>query len=267
MKRPTPTLLRIGALVLAMLTSAPASAGLTAEQLANVGVTPPVDARLPLDARLTDLDGRATSLSDAIGGRPAVVVFADYDCPQLCSPILALAGLALGRSGLVPGRDYRLVVIGFNPKATADDGKRMIGGQIGFASPIGQATTALMASEPIAARLTSAVGYHYAYDPALARFAHPAALLVVTSDGRLSRVLSGLAITGDDARLALVEAGKGTIGALADQVRLLCYGFSAAVGFYADRVRILLAAAGVATLVAIAAGLLTLARASARRRA
>ena len=89
----------------------------------------------------------------------------------------------------------------------------------------------------------------------------------MTSDGRLSRVLSGLAITGDDARLALVEAGKGTIGALADQVRLLCYGFSAAVGFYADRVRILLAAAGVATLVAVSAGLLTLARASARRRA
>lgn len=260
------TLARAGALVLAALASAPAVAGLTAEQLADVGVNPPPDARLPLDARLTDVGGHATSLGDAIGGRPAVVVFADYDCPQLCSPIIALAGRALGESGLVAGTDYRLVTIGFNPKATAADAERMVGGQIGFASPVGRATRALMASGAVAARLASAVGFHYAYDPALRRFAHPAALLVVTSDGRLSRVLSELAITGADVRLALVEAGRGTIGALADQVRLLCYGFSASVGFYADRVRITLAAAGVATLLAIGAGLFALARASAGRR-
>ena len=146
----------------------PASASLTAEQLADVGVTPPADATLPLDARLRDLDGRATSLGDAIGGRPAVVVFADYDCPQLCSPILALAGAALGESGLEAGTDYGLVVIGFNPKATAADGKRMIGGQIGFASPVGRATRALIASDAVAARLTSAAGYHSCIMPTTA---------------------------------------------------------------------------------------------------
>ena len=73
----------------------------------------------------------------------------------------------------------------------------------------------------------------------------------MSADGRLSRVLSGLAITGTDVRLALVEAGKGTIGALTDQLRLICYGFSASVGFYADRIRIALAAAGATTLIAV----------------
>lgn len=267
MTRLSPSLLRIVALVFAVLVSDPAGAGLTAEQLADIGVTPPAGARLPLDAPLSDLDGRATSLGDAIGGRPAVVVFADYECPQLCSPILALAGVALGKSGLQAGKDYRLVVIGFNPKATVADGMRMVDGQIGSASPVGRATVALMANEPVAARLTSAVGFHFAYDPALARFAHPAALLVVTPEGRLARVLSGLAISGDDVRLALVEAGKGTIGALADQVRLLCYGFSASVGFYADRIRILLAGAGLATLAAVGLGIFALTRLSARGRA
>lgn len=267
MKQGLPTLMRIGALLLALFMGDPAKAGLTAGQLSDVGVRPPAAARLPLDARLTDLNGGSMTLGEAIGGRPAVVVFADYDCPQLCSPILALAGKALGESGLGAGTDYRLVVIGFNPKAAAADGRRMVGGEIGFSTAVGRATTALMASEKVAARLTSAVGFHYAYDAALARFAHPAALLVVTADGRLSRVLSGLAITGADARLALVEASGGTIGALVDQVRLVCYGFSASVGFYADRVRILLAAAGVATLVAVGAGLVVLQRASARGRA
>jgi protein SCO1/2 len=79
-------------------------------------------------------------------------------------------------------------------------------------------------------------------------------------------VLSGLAITSNDVRLALIEAGGGKIGQIADQVRLLCYGFSASVGYYADRIRILLALAGVATLCGLGAGLLAISRASARRR-
>jgi protein SCO1 len=162
------------------------------------------------------------------------------DCPQHCSPIVALAGVALKNSGLKAATDYRLVVIGFN-KATAANGKRMIGGQIGFATQVGKATTGFTASQSIIAKLTCAVGFYYAYDAALVRFAHPAALLVVTRDGRLSRALSGLAITGDDARLALVEASGGTIGTFVDRAQLLCYGFSASVGFYADHVRILLA--------------------------
>ena len=81
----------------------PASASLTPDQLASVGVRPPPDATLPLDAPLTDIDGHSTTLAAAIAGRPAVVIFADYDCQQLCSPIVALAGSALKDSGLTPG--------------------------------------------------------------------------------------------------------------------------------------------------------------------
>ena len=164
------------------------------------------------------------------------------------------------------GADFRLVVIGFNPRATADDGKRMVGGQIGFDTPVGRATTALIASAPVVARLTAAVGYHYAYDAERGRYAHPVALLVVTANGRLSRVLSGPAISGGDVRLALVEAGR-DIGAIVDQVRLLCYGFSASVGFYTNLVRILLAAGGIATVLAIAVGFIALLRQTPARRA
>jgi protein SCO1/2 len=260
-------LLRVFALMAATLLGQPTAAALAPDQLADIGVRPPPNASLPLDARLTGLDGRPMTLGDAIAGRPAVVVFADYDCPQLCSPILALAGEALAKSGLAPGADYHLVVIGLNPKASASDGKRMVGGQIGFETPVGRATTALRVSDPIAASLMSAVGYHYAYDPERARYAHPVALLVVTATGRLSRVLPGLAISGGDVRLALVEAGKGAVGAISDQMRLLCYGFSASVGYYTDRVRLLLSAAGVATLLAIIGGLVMLSRIEARRRA
>ena len=177
MKTRLHALLRALALATAILTGEPAGAALAPDQLTDVGVRPPPGATLPLDARLTSLDGRPMTLGAAIGGRPSVVIFADYDCPQLCSPILALAADALAKSGLTPGADFQLV------------------------------------------------------------------------------------------RLALVEAGKGTIGAIADQVRLRCYGFSASIGFYTNRVRILLAAGGIATVLAIVVGFIALLRQTPVRRA
>ena len=255
------------ALLLATLLHCPATAALTEAQLASVGVNPPPGASLPLDAPLTDLDGRTTTLRRILGDRPGVIIFADYRCTQLCSPILGLAGQALSKSGLVPGRDYRLIVIGFNPRATRADARAMIGGQIGFDTPVGGATFPLMGDEASIRRLTQAVGYHFVYDEGNARYAHPAALLIVTPDGRLSRVLAGLSITGEDARSALVAAKPGGVAAFVNQVRLLCYGLGASVGRYAGLVRILLAATGAATLGLIAAALFALSRKGARGRA
>ena len=200
------------AFLIANVFSLPAAAALTAEQLASVGVNPPPGATLPLDAPLKDLDGRSTTLRRVIADAPAVIVFADYRCTQLCSPILAVTGQALAKSGLDPGRDYRLIVVGFNPAATAADARQMVAGQIGFDTPVGRATFPLMGSERSVRQLTTSVGYHFVYDAENTRFAHPAALLIVTPGGRLSRLLTGLSITGDDARSALIEAKSGARG-------------------------------------------------------
>ena len=217
-------------------------------------VRPPANATLPLDAPLTDVDGRATTLGAAIAGRPAVVIFADYDCQQLCSPIIALTGAALKASGLAPGADYRLAIIGFNPRATAADGRRMVDGQIGFRTPVGSATQALIASPSVSKRLTESVGYHSLYDAENHRYAHPAVLFVVTPEGRLSRVLSGLSINGDGLRTALKGAAQGGVAVIVEQIRSLCYGLGASVGRYTNPVRLMLAAAGGVTLIMVAGG-------------
>jgi protein SCO1/2 len=262
---------RLCAVALALLIAAPLSrpavASLTAEELASVGVNPSPGATLPLDEPLTDLDGRPVTLRGVMGDRPAVVVFTDYRCTQLCSPILAVTGEALPKTGLDPGRDYRLIIVGFNPLAGAEDARQMVGGQIGFDTPVGRATVPLIGNEPSLQRLTSSVGYRYVYDPKNNRYTHPAALLIVAPGGRLSRILTGLSITGEDARSALSEAKSGGVAGLVNQVRLLCYGLGASVGRYTGPVRILLAASGAATVLVVVATLFLLSRRGARERA
>src|SRR5262249_32942929 len=105
-------------------------------------------------------------------------------------------------------------------------------------------------------RLTAqALGYRFAYDVERDQFAHPAAALVLSADGHVARVLSGLGIDGNDLRLALVEAGQGRIGTIGDQIRLLCYGFDPTVGAYTVSIVRTLELTSALTVVVLALGI------------
>ena len=51
-------------------------------------------------------------------------VFADYTCRTLCGPIVEFAAAGLAKTGLRPGVDYRLLVIGLDPRDGIDAGAR-----------------------------------------------------------------------------------------------------------------------------------------------
>jgi protein SCO1/2 len=238
---------------------AQACAALTSTALRNVDVAPPPGARVPLSATLTDDAGSRRTLGEALGGRPAVLILADYTCRTLCGPIVTIAANALAQSGLKPAADFRLIVIGLDPKDHPEDARAMKHNQIGNDAILG-ASSFLTGDEDTVRRITSALGYRYAYDSAEDQFAHPAAVFVLAADGRLARALSGLGLDGADVRLALVEAGHGRVGTFADHVRLLCYGFDPAAGTYTLAIRRWLAVAGGFTVIMLAGGLLLLSR-------
>lgn len=217
------------AVLLALATSA--RAGLTKSDLAAVSFSPPAKAILPLGLEFRDAGNRLITLREAIDGRPALFLFVDYTCRTLCGPALAIASGALSETGLDPEKDYRLIVVGLDPKDSLDDSRAMAE-QIGDAS-VSAVTALLRGDRENIRRLTDAVGYRYSYDAAADQFAHPAGALILTREGRVSRMLSSLALNTRDLRLALVEAGEGRTGSLGDRLTLLCYGFDAMHGIYA----------------------------------
>lgn len=232
----------------------PVAAEVDRAALDAVGVAPPAGARMPMTVAMTDDGGARRTLAEALGGRPALLIFADYTCRSLCGPILALAAAGLGQTDLVPGRDFRLVVIGLDPKDGADDARTMKHNQIGDGALATAATFLIPNSEELR-QVADVVGYRSAYDAGSDQFAHPAAVFVLAPDGRVARTLSALGLGPTDLRLALVEAGEGRIGSFADHLRLLCYGYDPVVGIYTLTIRKWLALASLLTVIALAGGI------------
>ncbi|SJZ93082.1 SCO family protein [Consotaella salsifontis] len=253
-------------LALLWLLTAPAVAVLAPADLDGVVLSPPPDAALPLDAEVTDEAGQTTTLKTALSAHPvSLFLFVDYTCTSICGPALAMASSSLQNPALAD-LDVGLVVVGIDPKDGPREARVMRDAQINPSSKLARRASFLTADEATVARLTEAVGYRYRYDPDTDQFAHPAGTLLVNDHGTLLRVVASLALDPDNLRLTLVDAGKGRVGTLLDQVVLRCYGFDPATGLYNSQVWLLLRIGGGLIVVLLAGLMIALSRSSARRR-
>ena len=265
--RGTRTIARVLGVATLIVTLVPtaARANFTPAQLSQIAATPSPNASLPLELSFQDENGRATTIGNAIGGVPAVVIFADYTCRTLCGPIVEFTVAGLAKTGLSPGADYRLIVIGINPRDSDGDARAMRAQHIETGNPIGRAVVFLSGSDAAIRGAAQAVGLHYAYDAEHDQYAHPAAAYILDSAGRVQRVMSPIGLDGGDLRLAIIDAGQGTVGSFADRLHLLCYGFDPARGVYTERITTLLALSGAVTLIVMATGILAMVALQRRR--
>ncbi len=239
-------------LMLLIAGSASAEAGITQATLEEIAVEPTPDAALPLGLRFLDDSAQPHTLGDALAGKPAILVFADYTCRTLCGPILTFVAAGLERTGLAAGADYGLLVIGLDPKDEPASARATKAAHIGVDTPLAAATVMLTGEETAIQAVAGALGYRYAYDAEHDQFAHPAAVFVVNAAGRVTRALSGLGLDGPNLRLALVEAGEGHVGSLGDRLRLLCYGFDPVRGVYTETITLWLELGAIFTIFSMA---------------
>jgi protein SCO1/2 len=237
-------------IVYVLMTSS-VSARLAPQALGELAVPRSPGARLPMSLVLTDENGVIRTLGETLKHKPTVLVLADFTCRTLCGPVLAITASGLAKTALRPGKDFSLVVVGLDPKDSADDARAMQRDQIGDGALL-TASTFLRGDESAVRQIAESLGYRYAYDASIDQFAHPATVFIVTAEGRVSRSLSGLALDAADLRLAIVEAGRGHIGTIADHLRLLCYGFDPAKGIYTLAIQRWLTIASVLTVLALA---------------
>jgi protein SCO1 len=255
-------LIRLGktacAALLVLATAGAGEAAMTQAALDDLAVEARRDAALPPGLRFLDEDAKPRRFDDILEGKPAVVVFTDYTCRTLCGPILTFVSSGLEHSGLAAGADYKLIVIGLDPRDSLQAARDLKAARIGSASPLATATVMLTGEDAAIKAAAKALGYRYAYDAEHDQFAHPAAAFVVNPAGRVSRVLSALGLDGPDLRLALVEAGENRVGSLGDRLRLLCYGFDAVRGIYTETITLWLEIAAIVAVLSVAAAVATM---------
>jgi protein SCO1/2 len=210
-----------------MLVATPASAQLTQRDLAGAVARPAPGVRLPEALPLFDLAGRRTTLPQVADGKPLVLIFADFTCKHLCGPGLVLTAGALHDSGRVAGQDYRLAIVGLDPKDDVAAARHYVE-PLGSLPDVARTTAVLRGTPPAVAALTRALGYGYAYDAGSDQYAHDASIYVFAGDGRLAALLPEMALTPAMLRGAL--SGAAPPVSLGARVAHLCYGLSALTG-------------------------------------
>ena len=207
----------------------------TPRELRDVGVDEHLDGQVPLDAVLKDENDNAVRLGDFFDGkRPTLLTFAYYSCPTLCSLILSSTAEALSKTQWTVGKEFDVVTVSIDPRETLEktrEKKRTIISQYGRPEAA-RGWHFLRADDATIHRLTDSVGYRYKYDEETKQYGHPASLILLKPNGRVSRYLYGLEYPPNDMKLGLLEASEGKSISTVEQVILFCYRYDKSEGKY-----------------------------------
>lgn len=261
------------ALCVVLAAAAPARAA------GGVGVPPPLrdvrvdehlGATVPEDAVLHDIDGGTVRLGELIDGHhPVLLTLAYYRCPMLCGLVLGGAARAAAKASHQAGKDYRLVTVGIDPRETPAEARARVDRLHREAPPVPDgAWRFFLTDEATVHRLADAVGFVYRYDARSGQYAHPAVMMVLTPDGRVSRYLYGFDPTSAELDAALDAAASGRIARRSvEQLLLQCFCYTPALRRYAGALRWTLRLAAVAIMLGFLAVTLLGVRAVRRRSA
>jgi protein SCO1 len=238
------------------------AAGFRPELLRDVGIDPKLGGQVPLDLGFRDEQGNTASLGQFVAGKPVVLALVYYQCPMLCTVLLNGVLDSLKEVPLDAGKQYQVVAVSIDPRDRPVEAKAK---KLMYAGLYGRrdATSGwhfLTGDDPQIHALANAVGFRYAYDSISGQYAHAAAIMILTGDGKVSRYLYGTSFTSRDLRLGLLEASSGHIGSAIDQVLLFCYHYDATTGKYAVVISKIIQIAGLVTILAIGALIFALAR-------
>jgi protein SCO1/2 len=265
--------LRVGvAAAMLFLAALPAAAQRTEplpKDLEGVGITEHAGARLPLDLEFKDEDGKTVNLAQYFNGdRPVILTLGYYRCPMLCT--LVLNSLVDGLKDLpwTPGQEFEIVTVSIDPTETPTLAKLK---KQNYLEEYGRAGAAggwhfLTGREESIRKLADAVGFGYRYVEERGQYAHPAAIFVVTPDGRMAKYLYGVLYQPKTLRLALAEAGQGKIGTTTDQLLLYCFHYDAQEGRYVLAATNIMRFGGATTAVVVGLWLAVSWRRGARRK-
>jgi len=198
--------------------------------------------------------GAFVPLGDLLQGKPAALALIYYHCPNLCGTVLADFLSAIQQRGLVAGKDYQLLVMSIDPADKPADAEEAKARNLAsFPLPGAEASWHFLTAD---AEVEKAVGYTARFDRESRQFYHPAGIVLLTPQGRVSSYLLGVGYSPRQVADGLRAAGRGNIAAKsAPEVRLFCFRYDPATGRFSLVILRALQLIGALAAASLAAGL------------
>jgi protein SCO1/2 len=177
-----------------------------------------------LDTKLVNEAGDTVLLKDVIT-KPTILNLVYYECPGTCSPLMWGVAKFIDQVDLVPGTDYDVVTISFDPSEKIILGKKKKASYIQTMKKkeAAQSWQFFVSDSLSIAKLTQSVGFNYEKINNL--YVHPTGLIALGSDGKIIRYLRGIEFLPFDIKITMVEAAQGKIGPSINRLLAVCYSF------------------------------------------
>lgn len=219
--------------------------------LKNVGIQQNLNQQIPPELMFQDDLGRQVRLGDYFGKKPMILNLVYYNCPMLCGEVLSGLENSLRMMKFDVGREFDVITVSFDPSETPEMAAKKKAEFLRRYKRAGaeQGWHFLVGSRDSVGALTKAAGFQYQYDEKTKQFAHVAAILILTPEGKIAQYYYGIEYPPKDLRLGLVEAGAGKIGNVVDALLLYCYHYDPEQGKYSATIFRVLRLGGVATML------------------
>jgi protein SCO1/2 len=192
----------------------------------EIGIVEHLDEFLPDSISLINEEGEQVWLADIID-KPTIINFVYFRCPGICSPLMEAVAGVMDKSDLVPGEDYQVLTISFDPTETIDLGVRKKVNYLNLMSnKVEEAKKGwlfFVSDSASIVKATNATGFRYKKTGN--DFLHAASLTVVSKEGKITRYLNGLYFLPFEWKMAIVEASKGQSGPTLNKVLRFCYSY------------------------------------------
>lgn len=227
-------------------------------ELEGVDIVERLGATLPLDATFVDDSGAPVALRQYFDGkRPVVLQIGYLKCPMLCNMVLNELVKGLRKVDWSAGEEFEIVSVSVNPIETHELAKVK---KDGYVMEYGRPASSkgwhfLTGPAENGKAVADATGFGFRYVPETGEYAHAAAVILCTPDGRVSRYLYGVQYEPRDLKMGLLEASDGKMGSSLERFILWCHQYDPNARGYVLFALRLMKLGGAITLVLLFAGL------------
>ncbi len=191
----------------------------------EIGIVEHLDEFLPTDIYLIDENNQKVVLTDLID-KPTIINWVYYRCPGICSPLMEGLARVMEESDLIPGVDYQVLTISFDPTETIDLGVRKKTNYLNLITKkesISKGWKFFVSDSVSIAKGTNATGFKY--KRAGKDFTHAASVTVVSPKGKITRYLNGVNFLPFDFKMAVIESSKGMSAPTINKILQYCFSY------------------------------------------